>query len=102
MTQLRLFRPQVRDVLARRRRDQRDPFDDLEAVALDDLALARVVRHQAHALDTEIEKDQRADAVLAGVGGKAELEIRLDGVATLFLQRVRAQLLTEADPPAFV
>ena len=43
-----------------------------------------------------------ADAVLARVGREAELDVRLDGVAALVLQRVRAQLVAEADAAALV
>src|SRR5207244_623185 len=37
------------------------------------------------------------DAVLAGVGRKPKLQIRFDRVASLILQRVRAQLVSETD-----
>ena len=59
--------------------------------------LRRVVGHQPHRRDAEVDEDLRADAVLARVGREAELEVRLDGVAALVLQRVGAQLVAEPD-----
>ena len=50
----------------------------------------------------EVDEDLRADAVLARVGREAELLVGLDGVAALVLQRVRAQLVAEADAAALV
>ena len=85
-----------------RHRLHRHPLDDLEAVTLDAAVLRRVVRHQPHRGDAEVDEDLRADAVLARVGREAELEIRLDRVAALVLQRVRAQLVAEPDAAAFV
>ena len=43
------------------------------------------------------DEDLVADPVVARVGGEAELEVRLDGVETLLLQLVRAQLVDQAD-----
>ena len=43
-----------------------------------------------------------ADAVVARVGLVAEREIRLDRVEPLILQRVRLDLLHQADPAAFL
>ena len=81
---------------------QRDPLDDLETVALEAAVLRGVVRHQPHRRDAEVDEDLRADAVLARVGREAELDVRLDGVAALVLQGVRAQLVAEADAAALV
>jgi len=43
-----------------------------------------------------------ADAVLAGVHGEAELDVRLDGVVALVLEIVGAELLAQANAAAFV
>src|SRR4051794_39031993 len=75
-----LLRAQVADVLEGRLGRQRDALDDLEAEAGEACVLGRVVRHQPHLADAEVAEDLRADAVAAGVGREAELEIRLDGV----------------------
>ena len=82
--------------------DDRDPLDDLEAEALEAAVLRRVVRHQAHRRDAEIDEDLRADAVLTGVGREPEVLVRLDRVAALVLERVRPQLVPEPDPTTLV
>ena len=52
--------------------------------------------------DAEVDEHLRPDAVLARVGGEAELDVRLDGVPALVLERVGADLVAEADAAAFV
>jgi hypothetical protein len=47
-------------------------------------------------------EDLRAGAVVAGVGGQAELEVGVDGVAAGVLQLVGLQLVHQADAPALV
>ena len=53
----------------------------------------------AHA---QVGEDLRADAVVAQVGGEAELQVRLDGVEPAVLQRVGAQLVREPDAAALL
>src|SRR5205085_12446441 len=62
----------------------------------------RVVGHEPHRGDTEVDEDLRTDAVLATVDREPELDVRLDGVATLILQAVRAHLVAEPDATPFV
>ena len=102
VTHLLLLGPQVRDVLRVRRDLERHPLDDLEPEALEAAVLRRVVGHHPHRGDPEVDEDLRPDAVLARVGREAELLVRLDGVAALVLQRVRPQLVAEADAAALV
>src|SRR2546430_5945331 len=45
--------------------------------------------------EPEVGEDLAPDPVFAGVGGKAELEVRLDGVQPALLQFVRLQLVQE-------
>jgi hypothetical protein len=89
--------PQVFDVARVRTRLERDALQDRQAVALEPGALGRVVRQQAHRLHPEVDEDLRADPVVARVGGEPELDVRLDGVAALLLQVVRAELVRDAD-----
>src|SRR5687767_7953815 len=72
---------QVAQVLARRRRLDRHPLDDLQAVALEARALGGVVAEQAQGRQAEVDKDLRPGAVVTRVGGEAQLEVGLDGVA---------------------
>ena len=48
-------------------------------------------------LQPEVDQDLRADAVVAQVGGQAELEVRVDGVEAVLLELVGAQLVEQAD-----
>ena len=81
---------------------ERDPVDDLEAEAVETAVLRRVVRHEPHRGDAEVDEDLRADPVLAGVDRQAEVLVRLDGVAALLLQPVGAHLVPEPDAAALV
>ena len=57
---------------------------------------------QPHGGDAEVDEDLRADAVLAAVDGQAEVDVGLDGVAALVLERVGPELVAEADAAALV
>src|SRR3954451_4713350 len=74
---------EVLDVLRVRHRVQRDALDDLEAVALQAAALGRVVAHQPHRGDAEVDQDLGADAVLPAVDRQTEIEVGIDRVAAL-------------------
>ena len=65
------------------RDSERHALDDLEAEALEAAVLGRVVGHQPHRGDAEVDEDLRADAVLAAVDGQAEVEVGVDRVAAL-------------------
>ena len=99
---LLLLRPEVGDVLVVRHRRERHPVDDLEAEAVEAAVLRRVVRHEPHRGDAEVDEDLRADPVLARVDREPEVLVRLDGVAPLLLQPVGAHLVPETDAPALV
>ena len=53
-------------------------------------------------MDPEVGEDLRARAVVARIGRQAQLEVGVDGVAALVLQRVRAQLVQQADAATLV
>ena len=82
---------------------ERHPLDDLDAVATDARALARVVREDPDLLNAEIGENLGADAVVAKVRAEAELMIRLDGIeALLILEFVGLDLVLEADAATFL
>src|SRR5713226_5188337 len=81
---------------------ERDALDDLEAEAFDGDVLGGVVRHQTDLADAEVAEDLRAGAVVADVGGEAELLVRLDRVGALILKLVRFQLVDQADAAPFL
>src|SRR5438105_10794749 len=93
---------QVADVLGVGHGLQRDPLDDLEPESFQAAVLARVVGHQAHRGDAQVDEDLRPDAVLAAVDRQPEAQVRVDGVVTLVLERVGAQLVGDADAAALV
>src|SRR5438477_8707530 len=94
------LRLEVARVLGVRRHLDRHLLHDLEAEALYPGDLARVVRENADRRQPELREDLRADPVVARVRREAELDVCLDGVASLLLQLVRLQLVQQADPAA--
>ena len=73
-----------------------------QAVALEAHDLLRVVGEQADRAEPEVHEDLGADAVVAQVGGQAELEVGVDGVEALLLEPVGAQLVQQADAAALL
>ena len=80
----------------------RDLLAHRQAVALQAADLLRVVREDADRAQAEVDEDLRPDAVVAQVGGQAELEVGLDGVQSALLQLVGPQLVEQADPAALL
>ena len=93
---------QVADVLGVGAHRQRHALDDVQAVAVQADPLGRVVGQQPHRPHAEVDEDLRADAVVAGVGGQAELEVGVDGVVAGVLQLVGLQLVHQPDAAALV
>ena len=102
MAEFLLLGSQVGDVLVVGFGAQRDPFHDLETVAVEPPVLGGIVRHEAHRGDPQVDEDLGADPVLAGVDREAQLDVGLDRVAAFVLEGVGTQLVAEADPPALV
>src|SRR5215203_5661183 len=93
---------EVGEVLRVHRHHRRDPLGDLEAEALETAVLAGVVGDDAHGGDPEVDEDLGADAVLPAVLGEAEVEVGVDGVPSLLLEAVGADLVADADAAALV
>src|SRR3954468_9861410 len=102
VSQLRPLGFEVARVLVVRDRDDGDALVDGEAVTLQTDELARIVGDGPDGFETEIEKDLRADSVIAEIGLEAEALVRLDGVDSLILELVRLQLVEQPDPAAFL
>src|SRR5215216_1386713 len=64
--------------------------------------LRRIVRHHAHRAQAKIEQDFGALIVAPQVSFEAEPLIGFDGVGTLVLQRIRADLVDDADAAPFL
>src|SRR5439155_1953967 len=91
------LRPEVVDVAGMRHHLERRARDHVDAVGLEPHDLLRVIGEQPHAPDAEVAQDLGADAVVPEVFLEAELEVGLDGVASLVLERVGTDLVGEAD-----
>jgi hypothetical protein len=72
------------------------------AGGLEGADLIRVVREQAHGTDSEMAEDRAGKPVVAEVALEAELFVGFDGVGTLVLELVGAELVHEADAPALL
>src|SRR5690348_912394 len=96
------LRAQVAGVLGVLRLDDGYALLDAQPVALEADHLARIVGDRSDGLQPEVEQDLRADAVVAQVGGEAELLVGLHRVRSTILQLVRLELVEEADPPPFL
>src|SRR5262245_59120631 len=75
---------------------------DLEAVAFEPGPLGWVVREQSHAAYAKVVEDLGTRAVVARVGRQPQVQVRVDGVASLVLQLVRLQLVHQPDAASLV
>src|SRR5579884_1591980 len=94
---LLLLRQQVALVLGAHRRLDLLHVHDLQPERLEPHALRGVVGHEPHAPHAEVYQDLRADAVVAGVGREAQVDVGLDGVHAPVLQLVGADLVDQTD-----
>jgi len=76
---------------------ERHHLDDRQSVLRDAGELARVVAQEADGADAEVAQNLDADSVVAQVRLEPEADVRLDRVVPFVLQRVRANLVREAD-----
>ena len=77
--------------------DERHALDDLQAIALQPRALRGIVRQETNGGKPEIGEDLCADAIVAEIRCKAELDVRLNGIAPLILQSVGTHLICKSD-----
>src|SRR5512145_1170297 len=78
------------------------PLQHLQAVPVEARALGGVVREQSEIAEPEVHEDLGADPVVALIRLEAERMVRLDGVHTLLLQLVSANLVVQADAPTLL
>src|SRR5439155_3631888 len=102
VAELRLLRAKVPDVTGPRLGLERRTGHDIDAVALEAADLLGVVGEEPDAVDTQVAQDLRADPVVPQILAEAELQVRLDGVPALVLERVGADLVRQPDPPALL
>src|SRR5690606_5550841 len=99
---LRALRLQVAAVVSRGRDLDRLAPRDLEAVPFEPHDLARIVREDPDRAQPQVEEDLSADPEVAQIRLEAEGLVRLHRVLALVLERVRADLVREADPAALL
>lgn len=102
MPELRLLRADITLVFLAHGHRKRHAFADGNTVLRERVELRRVVAHQPHRRHAEDPEDRGGGVVFTGIVGQAEVEVRLDGVAPLLLQRVSANLVAQADPAPFM
>lgn len=76
-----------------RLRDQGNPTDDVDSVREKPVHLGRVVRHEAHAPDSERAQHVGRAAVVASVLGEAEEAVGLERVEAVLLECIRPELV---------
>src|SRR5580658_3602665 len=96
MPQFFLLGAQITDIAGMRFDFERNARDH-HAVASEAVNLMRIVGEQAHLADTEVADNLRADAVIAQVLLESQFQVRLDGIETGVLQRIRPDFVAEPD-----
>ena len=81
---------------------ERHTLHNFESSLPQRLDLRRVVRHHTYRAQPEVEQDFSALFVAAHVSRKAESLVSLDGVCTLILQCISANLVDDADAAPFL
>src|SRR4051794_40772785 len=102
MTELLLLRRKVAGVEFVGIDLDRHTLDDLQPVAFQTDNLLRIVRHQPHLMETEIDKDLRAESIVAKIGLEAERFVRFHRILTLILKRISEQLIGQPDATSFL
>jgi hypothetical protein len=96
------FRGEIEGVLGVLGYQHREPRSYLNAKVLESSAFLRIRRKQPNPPHSEITKYRRGHVVLACVDWQTQPEIRINGVQSRILQRVRMQLGVQADAAALM
>src|SRR5689334_1020729 len=99
VAELVALRAHVARALAVLRLHNRHPLVHAQTVALESDQLAGVVGDRANRMETEVEEDLRANAVIPQIGLEAKLLVGLHRVSAVILELVRLELVEEADAP---
>src|ERR1039457_1717748 len=79
-----------------------DPFYHIYAVAFQADQLFRVVGHETHAFDSQVDENLRTDTIVAHICLEAELQVGFDRVLSLVLKGIGLELVQEADTSPFL
>ena len=96
------LRLQVKTIVFVGRHDVRDASGDADPVSSKLVYLLGIVGEQPHRTDREARDHVCRNRVVPLIIAESECEVGVDRVEALVLQRVRPQLVDEADPPAFL
>src|SRR6476660_9399473 len=77
-------------------------FHDLEAVALQAHQLPGVVGHDPDGGEPQIPQDLSANTIVPEIRREAKPLVGLHGIVARVLERIRADLVEQADAPAFL
>lgn len=102
MAELCSLRSQIRFRVPWDSRLAGDALDDANPEAFELPHFVRVIRQQAHAPDAQRAQSFGRKAVVARVGGEAELLVGFHGVHAAVLQFIGAELVHQADPAPFL
>src|SRR5574344_773433 len=102
MPHLVLLCLQIKEVLVVRFYLDGNAFHDLESEPGKAFDLLRIVREEANFAHADIREDLRTDAVAPEIRLDPELAVRLDGVESLLLQFVSAELIAKSDAASFL
>mmetsp|Transcript_24484 Transcript_24484/g.30074 ORF Transcript_24484/g.30074 Transcript_24484/m.30074 type:complete len:231 (+) Transcript_24484:725-1417(+) len=64
--------------------------------------LSRIIGNQLNRMNTHVVQNPRNDTVLPTIVGETQMDIGIDGIKPLVLQRVRRHLVGQSDPPSFL
>ena len=96
------FGAEVIDVVRRGGYLEGDLLDDFDAIDLEPAGFFGVVGEDFDLLEAEVAEDLSADAVIAFVGGKTKLDIRVNCIEALFLKLIGVEFIFEADTSTFL
>jgi len=82
--------------------NQTDAFGDIDAALFQRGYLARIVGHQAQALDAEVLQHWQTNRVAAQIRRESQLLIGFNRIGAAILQMIGAHLVEQTDATAFL
>src|SRR5215216_4866684 len=89
-------------VLIVRRLYDRHTLTNPQTIAFEPDQLARIIRDEPDRLESKVEENLRANAVVAQIGLESELLVRLDRIRAFVLELVGLELVEQSDSPPFL
>src|ERR1700738_4970316 len=102
MAKFFFFNPQILNVALMRGHLNWPSFHDFNAIAFQTSDLLGIISQQAYSCDAQVAENLGANAIVTQILFKAQVEIGFNGIESLILQRVRADLISEPNPTPFL